>query len=143
MTTQPKRLLFIEDNEADLDWVRLHLEKDREVFNICRADRLSTGLTALSKETPDIVLLDLYLPDSRGAETFRAILDVATGVPVVIFTGCDDEMLAVEAAQRGVQYYLVKGTFDGTRLAQTLKCAIEQKSPMTALDMKTKGATAQ
>jgi len=126
VTTKPKRLLLIEDNEADLTLVRLHLEKSA-TFDLSRADRLSTGLMALHKETPDVVLLDLYLPDSRGAETFRAVLDLATGVPVVIYTGCEDEKLALEAAQQGIEDYLVKHSFDGPRLAHVLSCAIERK----------------
>jgi DNA-binding response OmpR family regulator len=104
-------------------------------YDISCADRLSTGLTALSQERPAVVLLDLYLPDSRGAETFHNLLKQAPGVPVVVLTGRDDEELLVNAVQHGVQDYLVKGAFDCKRLAHTLTCAIERQALATALGL--------
>jgi DNA-binding NarL/FixJ family response regulator len=135
VSTQPKRVLFIEDNDGDIELVRLRLLEDKAKFEIYCADRLSTGLTALATEKPAVVLLDLYLPDSRGADTFRAVLTRAVDLPVVVLSGCDDEALALEALQHGAQDYLVKGTFDGSRLGRTLRCAIERQALMTALNM--------
>ena len=135
MSTQPKRVLFIEDNEGDIDLVRARLQDDDAGFEIYCADRLSTGLMALNTEKPAIVLLDLYLPDSHGADTFRAVLSRAVGLPVVVLSGRDDEALALEALQQGAQDYLVKGTFDSSRLGRTLKCAIERNALLAALNM--------
>ncbi len=135
MSPEPKRVLYIEDNEGDIELVRLRLLEDKAKFDVCSADRLSTGLMALTTEKPAVVLLDLYLPDSRGADTFRAVLTRAVGLPVVVLSGCDDEALALEALQHGAQDYLVKGTFDGSRLGRTLRCAIERQALMTALNM--------
>jgi DNA-binding response OmpR family regulator len=138
VNTEPARVLFIEDNEGDVDLVRLRLMEDNARFEVCCADRLSAGLQALTRETPAIVLLDLHLPDSRGADTFHAVLDRAAGVPVVVLSAEDNEELAVEAVRYGAQDYLVKGTFDGTRLGRTLRCAIERKALMAALDINRK-----
>jgi DNA-binding NarL/FixJ family response regulator len=87
----------------------------------------------LAKEKPAVVLLDLYLPDSTGADTFHNLLDQAPGVPVVVLTGRDDEELIVNAVQHGVQDYLVKGAFDSKQLGHTLRCAIERQALVTAL----------
>ena len=137
MNTQPKRVLLIEDNPGDVDLVRLRLvssNSEREVsYEMSCADRLSTGLLALSQERPAVVLLDLYLPDSSGAETFHNVLKEAPGVPVVVLTGRDDEELVVHAVQHGVQDYLVKGAFDSKQLGRTLRCAIERQALLTAL----------
>jgi len=137
LNTQPKRVLLIEDNPGDVDLVRLRLvssNSEREVsYEMSCADRLSTGLLALSQERPAVVLLDLYLPDSSGAETFHNVLKEAPGVPVVVLTGRDDEELVVHAVQHGVQDYLVKGAFDSKQLGRTLRCAIERQALLTAL----------
>ena len=137
MTAHSKRVLLIEDNPGDVDLVRLRLlerNSEREVpFEIVSADRLSTGLNALTKELPAVVLLDLYLPDSRGAETFHNVLSRAVGVPVVVLSAQDDEELVVKALQHGVQDYLVKGAFDSKQLGHTLRCAIERQALLTAL----------
>ena len=74
------------------------------------------------------MLLDLNLPDSHGAETFRNVLERAPGVPVVVLSGQDDEELALKAVHQGVQDYLVKGAFDGKQLARAMRYAIERQS---------------
>jgi DNA-binding response OmpR family regulator len=139
VSTQPKRLLLIEDNQGDIDLLRLGLRESQSqlgvFYDVSCADRLSTGLAALAKERPAVVLLDLYLPDSRGAETFHNVLNQAHGVPVVVLSARDEEELVVDAVQHGVQDYLVKGTFDSKQLARTLKCAIERHALVTALDV--------
>src|SRR3984885_16270646 len=132
VNAQSKRVLLIEDNPGDVDLVRLRLlesNSEREVpFEMFWADRLSTGLTALTKELPAVVLLDLYLPDSRGAETFHNVLSRSVGVPVVVLSAQDDEELVLNALQHGVQDYLVKGAFDSKHLGHTLRCAIERQA---------------
>jgi DNA-binding NarL/FixJ family response regulator len=137
VNNQPRRVLLIEDNPGDVDLLRLRLVESRSEQGVCYevscADRLSTGLAALAKERPAVVLLDLYLPDSTGADTFYSVLDQAPGVPVVVLTGRDDEELIVNAVQHGVQDYLVKGTFDSRQLGHALRCAIERQALMTAL----------
>src|SRR5208282_3083658 len=48
---------------------------------------------SLKESSPSVILLDLNLPDSQGAETFRKVLQKAPNVPVVILSGQDDEAL--------------------------------------------------
>jgi len=65
-TTQ---VLLIEDNPGDADLVRLRLLEGKSPVNVNCVNLLSDGLASLTRETPSVVLLDLNLPDSRGAET--------------------------------------------------------------------------
>jgi two-component system cell cycle response regulator len=124
VSNRPAHVLLIEDSQGDADLIRMRLlDSDLEVS--C-ADRLSTGLAALAVKPPAVVLLDLNLPDSHGAETFRKVLNKAPGVPVVVLSGMEDEELAVQAVYQGVQDYLVKGGFDSKQLARTLRYAIER-----------------
>ena len=82
-----------------------------------------------------MVLLDLNLPDSHGAETYRRVLEDAAGVPIVVLSGLDDEEIAVNAVHQGVQDYLVKGSFDSKQLARAMRYAIERQALLTSLDM--------
>jgi len=128
-------ILLIEDNPGDADLVRLRLvEADSNIAVSC-ATRLSAGLASLVAETPTMVLLDLNLPDSHGAETYRRVLEAAAGVPIVILSGMDDEEIAVNAVHEGVQDYLVKGSFDSRQLARAMRYAIERQALLTSLDM--------
>lgn len=138
MSNSHTHVLLIEDNPGDADLVRLRLVESQSDMNVHCVDRLSAGLDDLHREPPAVVLLDLNLPDSRGAETFRKILSKAPGVPVVVLSGQDDEELAAKAVHQGVQDYLVKGEFDSRQLGRALRYAIERQALLTSLDMSRK-----
>jgi sigma-B regulation protein RsbU (phosphoserine phosphatase) len=135
MTNGSKHILLIEDNPGDADLIRLRLVEAHSDVAVSCVNRLSTGLASLGLETPAMVLLDLNLPDSRGAETYRRVLKDAPGVPIVVLSGQDDDELAVNAVHQGVQDYLVKGSFDGKQLARAMRYAIERQALVTSLDM--------
>jgi signal transduction histidine kinase len=138
MTNRHTHVLLIEDNPGDADLVRLRLVESQSDIEVSCVDRLSAGLESLSENPPAVVLLDLNLPDSRGAETFRSVLRKAPGVPVLILSGQDDEGLAVKAVHQGVQDYLVKGNFDSKQLGRAIRYAVERQSLLTSLDMSRK-----
>jgi signal transduction histidine kinase len=92
----------------------------------------------MAENPPSVVLLDLNLPDSRGAETFRSVLRRAPGVPVLVLSGQDDEELAIKAVHQGVQDYLVKGSFDSKQLGRAIHYAMERQALLTSLDMSRK-----
>jgi DNA-binding NtrC family response regulator len=135
MSNRPTHVLLIEDSPGDADLVRMRLQEGNSDLEVSCANRLSTGLGALAVKPPAVVLLDLNLPDSHGAQTFRSVLNQAHGVPVVVLSGMDDEELAVQAIHEGVQDYLVKGAFDGKILARALRHAIERQTLLPRLDM--------
>ena len=138
MSSPLTQVLLIEDNPGDADFVRSRLAETSSDLQVTCADRLATGLAALALDPPAVVLLDLNLPDSQGAETFRNVLNQAPGVPVVILSAHYDEELAATAVHQGVQEYLVKGTFDVKQLERAVRFAIERQGQLTALDMNRK-----
>ncbi len=138
MSNPSMHVLLIEDNPGDADLIRLRLVEGNPSLDVACADRLASGLAALDHEHPALVLLDLNLPDSRGAETFRKVLKKAPGVPIVVLSGQDDEELALKAVHQGVQDYLVKGGFDSKQLARAMRYAMERQAMITALDMSRK-----
>jgi sigma-B regulation protein RsbU (phosphoserine phosphatase) len=129
------RVLLIEDNPGDADLVRLRLVEGDSAVNISCVNRLADGLASMAKEVPSVVLLDLNLPDSHGAETFRKVLEKAPGVPVVILSGQDDEALAMKALHHGVQDYLVKGDITSGHLERVMRYAIERQALLRSLEM--------
>jgi len=66
-----------------------------------------TGLQAAMREAPDLVLLDLGLPDVDGYEVLR-MLRAVSSVPVIVSTARDDESEIVRALDAGADDYLVK-----------------------------------
>src|SRR5580692_3270403 len=135
MEHEPAHVLLIEDNSGDADLVRLRLVEGKSNVQVNCVPRLSDALACLDAETPSLVLLDLNLPDSHGAETYRRVLQKAPNVPVVILSGEDDETLAIKAVHHGVQDYLVKGDITSKQLERAVHYAIERQSVLRTLDM--------
>jgi signal transduction histidine kinase len=135
MEHEPAQVLLIEDNPGDADLVRLRLIESKSDVQLNCVPRLSDALACLEATTPAVVLLDLNLPDSHGAETFRRIMQKAPNVPVVILSGSDDKTLAIKAVHHGVQDYLFKSDITSKQLERALHYAIERQSLLRALDM--------
>jgi sigma-B regulation protein RsbU (phosphoserine phosphatase) len=138
MNNHSNHVLLIEDNPGDADLVRLRLVESKSDVEVACVDRLGDGLLAMSSDKPSVILLDLNLPDSRGAETFRKVLNKVPDVPIVVLSGQDDEELAVKAVHQGVQDYLVKGAFDSKQLARALRYAVERQGLLTSLEISRK-----
>jgi PAS domain S-box-containing protein len=88
---------------------------------------LSDGIGTLRRNSYDIILLDIGLPDSNGLESISKIKRLAPRTPIVMLTGLDDENTAVSALKLGAQDYLIKGQTDSGLLARSIRYAIERK----------------
>ncbi len=135
MEQEPAHILLIEDNPGDADLVRLRLVESKSAVQINCVPRLSDALACLALDTPALVLLDLNLPDSHGADTFRKILQKAPNVPIVILSGQDDEALASRAVHQGVQDYLVKSDVTSKQLERALRYAVERQGLLRSLEI--------
>jgi signal transduction histidine kinase len=122
------RIGLVEDNPGD---ARLIHEMLREPpvtqFRLTVSTRMDELLESLERDPIEVLLLDLGLPDSQGMATFHRINDRAPGLPIVIFSGADDEQLASEAVSCGAQDYLVKGRINSFLLKRAIRYAMERK----------------
>lgn len=104
------RILLLEDNPTDAIFLREALSETRLVaFRTTRVERLEEALRALGKESFDVVLADLGLPDSQGIETFERLHATVPTLPIIILTALAEEAIAIQAVKSGAQDYLVKG----------------------------------
>src|SRR5258708_1237786 len=138
MSQQPTNVLLIEDNPGDADLMRLRLVEGKTPVQVECVNRLADGLASLSLRLPSVILLDLNLPDSRGSETFRKVLQMAPDTPVVILSGREDEALALKAMNQGVQDYLVKGDVTGKNLERAMHYAVERQALLRSLELSRK-----
>ncbi|MGA2102645.1 MAG: hybrid sensor histidine kinase/response regulator [Candidatus Sulfotelmatobacter sp.] len=138
MNDQSTQILLVEDNPGDADLVRLRLVDGNTKTDVNCVNRLSDALVSLKEKSPAVILLDLNLPDSHGAETFRKVLESAPDVPVVILSGQDDEALAMKALHQGVQDYLVKDTISSSGLARAMRYAVERQALLRSLEISRK-----
>ena len=103
-------------------------------LSLATVPELQLGLAALREQTCDVLLLDLGLPDSQGLETLAKVLEAtADWLPVVVLTGVDDEVLAVDAVRQGAQDFLVKTGLTAELLTCTLRYTVEGHRAQRAL----------
>jgi two-component system, NarL family, sensor histidine kinase UhpB len=124
------RILIVEDNPGDVRLLREHLIGDRslaQVFQLAHVDRVGPALELLGNTSFDAVLLDLSLPDSQGIETLIRLHAVRPGMPIVVLTSLDDEVLGLQLLQAGAQDYLVKGEVTASLLRRSLRYAVARK----------------
>jgi len=128
MNDKPIRVLLIEDSPTASRLIKKMLNEARySRFDLECADRLSEGLKRLDAGGIEVVLLDLFLPDSSGLDTFATTHAHAPNIPIIVLTSADDETLANRAMRDGAQDYLVKGRVDSNLLARAIRYAIERK----------------
>src|SRR5258708_4762585 len=102
------RLLIIEDHEATLKGLKSELSAEPDIEVVATASRSEDGLALAKSLKPDIVLLDLHLPDSQGPKT---LLETFCGVAdsrIIVFAG--DSRLAILqiVLETDVRGYLLK-----------------------------------
>ncbi|MDZ7802208.1 MAG: response regulator [Trueperaceae bacterium] len=121
------RVLLVEDNPADAYLVREFLGDQREpAYALDHVETLAAAQRSLASDPPDIVLVDLSLPDSQGLETFTTAQGWAPDLPIVILTGLDDHRVALEAVRKGAQDYLPKGELTALVLTRVIGYALER-----------------
>ena len=129
-------ILLVEDNPGDADLVAEYLA-DADVPGVATSlrhvDRVAAAIASLRGRQPDVILLDLLLPDADGLDAVHAVRSAAPGVPIVVLTGMARHALAIDAVRRGAQDYLLKGRFDGDSLLRAIRYAIERERTQRAL----------
>jgi two-component system, OmpR family, response regulator VicR len=119
--SRKKRILYVEDEKEMLELTRIVLE--REGYEMLAAVGGAEGIEAIKREKPDLVLLDLMMPDVDGWEVYRrmkADKDVAD-IPVIIITARTqsiDKVLGLKVAK--VADYITK-PFGPTDLINSVK----------------------
>jgi diguanylate cyclase (GGDEF)-like protein/PAS domain S-box-containing protein len=79
------------------------------------------------------VMVDLFLSDSRGLETFDRLFKVAPEIPILVLSSAEHEPIARQAVQRGAQDYLLKGRLDNYLLPKALGSMIDRAAHAEAL----------
>ena len=113
-------VLIVDDDATVREYVRLNLEA--EGYNVREAGNAEEGLSVLEESQPDLVLLDVMMPQVDGWEMLQRLQERhgEGAVPVVMFSGKVDEQGADEAAQRGAQGFIGK-PFDPGQLIEKTK----------------------
>jgi two-component system KDP operon response regulator KdpE len=105
MSEPAPRILVVEDEAEIRRFVSLSLERDG--FEVYEADSVQRGLIEAGTRRPELVVLDLGLPDGDGVDLVRD-LRTWSDVPVIVLSARTDERDKVQALDAGADDYLVK-----------------------------------
>jgi len=123
------KVLLVEDRLADARLVEHALAAYLDAkFETHTCKTLLTSLEYLNRNSPNVIIADLNLPDSVGSDTFEQIHKAAPITPLVIMTAHTDSRLGVSAVDAGAQDYLIKGEIESQSLGRLLLQAIARQN---------------
>src|ERR1700740_3192027 len=99
-------LLVIGDDPLTLDCFRVLFAKAEAT--VATAKTAAEGLSLFTEKQPDVVIVDIRLPDQSGLEVFRRLHDLNAKVPIILMTGHGTAETAIAAMGLGAYDYVVK-----------------------------------
>jgi two-component system KDP operon response regulator KdpE len=131
MTPTPPVALLVEDERQIRRFVRTALES--EGWHVVEADTLKQGLIEAGTRKPDLVILDLGLPDGNGIEFIHGFRGWSS-VPVIVLSARVDETDKIAALDAGADDYLTKPFGVGELLARVRAALRRQATTSTGID---------
>ena len=120
-------LLVIDDDPFILECFRALFVKSEVA--VVTAETAAEGLSLFTKKRPDVIMLDIGLPDQSGLEVLRQLQDLNPKVPVILMTGRGTTETAIEAMRLGAYDYTVK-PLNAEPLRQLIQGAFEMSRLM-------------
>ncbi len=117
MTESPSRVLLIDDHEMSRRGLAAMLSTADWVQVVGEADGCTTALAEIERLRPDIVLLDIRMPDMDGLTCLDEIKRLDHPVAVVMVTLYNDRRYVLEAIRRGAAGYVLKEASTGEILS--------------------------
>ena len=114
--SQNRKILIIEDDTLLVEELSEQLLMHEE-FDVISAETASAGLAAAKSEAPDLILLDIGLPDQDGRETCKLMRKAGVTTPIIILTGADTDADTTLGIEAGASDYVTKPFRFGVLLA--------------------------
>ena len=111
-------VLIVEDHAVVREGTRELLEHDSSI-EVADAGTAHDALEAAARLHPDVILLDLALPDGNGISAIPALLEAAPGCKILVLSAYDDDDYVLAAMEAGAMGYLLK-TVRGREVVESL-----------------------
>ncbi len=126
-TIRDRLILVVDDEERMVRFIRLNLEYDG--FKVIEAFNGNQAIEQVRSSLPDLVLLDVMMPDIDGFEVLRVIREVST-VPVIMLTAKGEEDDRVRGLELGADDYITK-PFSPRELVSRVKAVLRRTEGTT------------
>lgn len=119
-----RKVLIVEDYNLFADILKNYLgEKGYESLI---AENGQDGVKFFQEFKPDIVLVDISLPDINGLEVIQKIRQFSDSTPIIVVSGTDDINVAIEAVRRGAWDYILKPVTNFRIFDETIRKSLEK-----------------
>ena len=131
-----KTILIVEDEQNIVDILSFNLS--REGYDTLEAYDGKTGLQLALEQNPDLILLDLMLPEMNGFDVCRKLREAGSSVPILMLTAREEETDKVLGLELGADDYMVK-PFDTKEVVARIKAVLRRCTTTTAQTESTEG----
>src|SRR6201997_774551 len=119
------RVLVVDDEPSILRALQINLSA--RCYDVSTAADGTTGLAAVARDRPDVIILDLGLPDMDGTEVIAGVRGW-TSIPIIVLTAWGQESQKVAALDAGADDYVTK-PFGMDELLARLRAAVRRAAP--------------
>lgn len=121
-------LIVIEDNIGDYILVEDFLYENFKTLTIKHFTEYKAASVYFQNEGSicDLILLDLHLPDMKGLELIKNMIDISPKTPIIILTGYADLPLAKKSLELGVYDFLLKDEINPTLIHKSIEFALSR-----------------
>ncbi|MBM7560211.1 response regulator transcription factor [Marinitoga litoralis] len=117
------KILIIEDEESIRDLIRMNLILEN--FEVIVAENGNEGVELFKKESPELVILDLMLPDKDGFEVLKELQSINYKIPIIILTAKNNQNDKLLGLELGADDYITK-PFDSKELILRIRNIIRR-----------------
>ncbi|MBL7136304.1 MAG: sigma-54-dependent Fis family transcriptional regulator [Candidatus Marinimicrobia bacterium] len=120
-----KKILVVDD-EPDMRWILTNVLK-KKGYRVITADDGKKAVQKVIENDPDIILLDIRMPEMDGIQVLEKVREINPSTQVIIITAFADVKNAVQAMKLGAHDYLIK-PFDNSELLLIIERVLEKKA---------------
>ncbi|GIO05849.1 hypothetical protein J31TS6_18770 [Brevibacillus reuszeri] len=117
-------ILLVEDDEMIRELVRLYLEANH--FGVWEAESIREAIATLHQKQPDLIVLDILLPDGSGLELCQSLRESGSEIAVLFLTCKDDSEDMIAGLDLGGDDYMTK-PFDPNILVSRIKAILRRR----------------
>ena len=132
MSEESIKVMIVDDHMLVRDGINLLLSTFDDIQVIAVADGGDTALRLCKQEQPEVILMDLVMPEQDGPETIERILKQFPEIKVIALTSFVEEDLVVRSIQAGASGYLLKNV-SAEKLAEAIHAAASGQSTIESM----------
>ncbi len=127
MANEKKRVLIVDDAQFTRNILKNIMSKTGYVEIVGEASNGKEGIELFKKLKPDMITMDLVMPEKGGIETIEEILKIDSNALIVVVSALGQEALVLEAAKKGAKDFIQK-PFKTEQIIEVLERILKKKA---------------